>query len=223
MNHVETQEAMATIESILAALSFSVPGKVGPEGSDYRRQAGDILAYGEKMIIDGTLGRYMIGCFNLARHAGSSFYSLNRARLTVMELAPVHPAGVNLVALAVRNFLVQQSLIVAGVEFKSRDAVDKVLDILTVAFDGAEEFAADRLETFVYTSLIKLHANVVYDLTTRARLLPRIVHYEFGKSQPSLRLANLLYADAKRNDDIVSENRTPHPAFMPVNIKALSA
>ena len=73
-----------------------------------------------------------------------------------------------------------------------------------------------------YQALIALDAKVVADLTTRAAALPRLVTYSLRPQLTSHALANLLYGDAGRSDELRAENKVRHPAFMPPTGTALS-
>ena len=47
--------------------------------------------------------------------------------------------------------------------------------------------------------------------------------YTVGAVMPALTLANRIYADAGRADELVAENKIIHPAFCPREGRALSA
>ena len=53
--------------------------------------------------------------------------------------------------------------------------------------------------------------------------LPRMVSYTVGAVMPALTLANRIYADAGRADELAAENKIIHPAFCPREGRALSA
>jgi prophage DNA circulation protein len=52
--------------------------------------------------------------------------------------------------------------------------------------------------------------------------LPRIVNYQMPINYPALALANRIYADGSRSDELIAENETVHPAFMQRDVIALS-
>jgi prophage DNA circulation protein len=56
-----------------------------------------------------------------------------------------------------------------------------------------------------------------------ARPLPRLLPYQFARVMPTLVLAQRLYADASRADEIRAENHVVHPLFCPLTGFALSA
>lgn len=74
-----------------------------------------------------------------------------------------------------------------------------------------------------YASLKNLRAAVVLDLTTRGATLPQVITVSFGASLPALTVAQILYRDASRSDQITSEANPPHPAFCPVSMQVLAS
>ncbi|TMV39240.1 hypothetical protein FGG78_42700 [Thioclava sp. BHET1] len=61
------------------------------------------------------------------------------------------------------------------------------------------------------------------DLTERGAQLPSQRDFILPGAQPSLTLAYRIYEDATRSDDLIRRVDPIHPAFMPVQFKALSA
>jgi len=82
--------------------------------------------------------------------------------------------------------------------------------------------AADQGEDATYLALKSLRTAVVNDLTRRGASLARITTFTCPAPLPSLVLANRLYQDAGRDNELVVQANCPHPAFMPVRFKALS-
>jgi prophage DNA circulation protein len=71
--------------------------------------------------------------------------------------------------------------------------------------------------------VLKLHAAITMHLTETARPLPRMIAFQFNMTMPSVVLAQRLYADASRADELRAENKIVHPAFCPRQGLALSA
>jgi prophage DNA circulation protein len=59
-------------------------------------------------------------------------------------------------------------------------------------------------------------------LSSVSRQLPRVVQFEFNDFFPSLALANRIYQDASRYEEIAAENETINPLFVQRLIKGLS-
>lgn len=74
-----------------------------------------------------------------------------------------------------------------------------------------------------YLALRTLRAAVTQDLNTRGALLPAVVTITTPSSLPALALAQRLYRDAKRSDELVAEANPRHPAFMPTSFRGLTA
>ncbi len=116
------------------------------------------------------------------------------------------------------------SMAIAGSNYQpasSNDATaarNQVLDIL----DAQVDVAGDQFEDDVYSALKALRAQVVQDLNARGAQLPTLVTVSFGTELPSLVLAQRLYRDASRADELVTRANPIHPAFMPRQFEALN-
>jgi len=83
--------------------------------------------------------------------------------------------------------------------------------------------AGDAGDDDSYTALRQLRADVAQDLATRGAGLPEIVEVDSPAPGPSLVLAQRLYRDPARADQLVVFGNPPHPAFMPTRFKALAS
>ena len=86
-------------------------------------------------------------------------------------------------------------------------ARDDLLDVI----DTTLEDAPDDL----FTSLRMLRAAVVRDAAARDADLARVTAYTPRSTAPALVLAQRLYADAKREGELITRNRLRHPLFVP--------
>ncbi len=117
------------------------------------------------------------------------------------------------------------SMAVAGSRYApstSDDAAaarDQVLAIL----DAEVTTAGDQFEDSVFEALETLRSQVVQDLNARGAALPTLVTVHVPASIPSLVLAQRLYRDAGRADELVARARPVHPAFMPTTFQALNS
>ena len=66
----------------------------------------------------------------------------------------------------------------------------------------------------LYNSLSDLSAAIVADLGTRPGL-PSLVALTLTVDLPALVIAQRLYGDAARAEDIVARNQVAHPGFVP--------
>jgi hypothetical protein len=97
-----------------------------------------------------------------------------------------------------------------------RTSLAAVLDIEITA-------AGDAGEDATYSALKTLRSASVQDLTARGASLPSIVTVVLHVQLPSLAIAQLLYRDASRSDEIAAQAGAVHPAFCPVTFQALAS
>ena len=81
---------------------------------------------------------------------------------------------------------------------------------------------ADRMDAMTFRAIIELHAAVSFFLIETARPLPRMMTFRFNLPLPSLTIAQKLYYDASRADELRQENKIIHPAFCQLRGRALS-
>src|SRR5581483_7122054 len=82
--------------------------------------------------------------------------------------------------------------------------------------------AGDAGDDDSYAALRQLRADVAQDLASRGAGLPDIVEVDSPAPVPSLVLAQRLYRDPARADQLVEfAGDVPHPAFLPARFKAL--
>lgn len=97
------------------------------------------------------------------------------------------------------------------VDFASyQDAIaarDEILDVIDIELEDAPDELFDALRT--------LRASVVRDAAARDANLARVVAYTPRSTAPALVLAQRLYADATREDELITRNRVRHPLFVP--------
>jgi prophage DNA circulation protein len=103
-----------------------------------------------------------------------------------------------------------------------QDAVNLRM-LVTAAIDSEITGAGDAAEDDTYVALKALRAAVIADLTARGASLPSVVTRTFPLPLPALVLAQMLYQDASRSDQIAAETAAPHPAFCPATIQVLAS
>jgi prophage DNA circulation protein len=206
-----------TIKNLLATADPTIPA------FDLRLACGDILANAGDYIVEGTIGTSLGNCFNLARQAGATYQKMDNVRLAAQSETPQSVPAVIIAGTAIRFALIQQSYILAATTFVSADDATAMLVAVQQAFAPSEDFAANTHDTADYLALIALRAATTNDLATRARPLPRYVAYTLTQRMPALWIANRLYGDAERTEEIIAENKPVHPAFMPQSGRVLSA
>lgn len=100
----------------------------------------------------------------------------------------------------------------SGVSFTSFQealtARDEIVDTLD------EVMLADGVPDELYDALRGLRSAVVRDIAARGANLARLVSWTPAVTQPSLVLAQLLYADAAREPELLTRNAIRHPLFV---------
>lgn len=105
----------------------------------------------------------------------------------------------------------------------SADDAAGIRDLVTNLIDSEIEVAGNQGEDDTYGSLRSLRAAVVQDLNSRGAGLASIETFTMKTNLPALVIAQRLYRDAGRADELVAQANPIHPAFMPTTFKALSS
>jgi len=102
------------------------------------------------------------------------------------------------------------------------DAAARITDI-GAALYALMTAAADAGEDEAFAALRDCRGSVVKDLRTRGATLATLRTFNFALALPALTLAQSIYADANRADELVRQAGPAHPLFMPANFTALSS
>ncbi len=105
----------------------------------------------------------------------------------------------------------------------SADDANTVRDSVATLLDAEATTAGDQGEDDSYLALRALRAAVVQDLNSRGAMLPQVVSIRTASPLPALALAQRLYRDPTRADELVAEANAPHPAFLPTSFRGLTA
>jgi hypothetical protein len=222
MKKEERGEALAISKRIIAALiSFSI--EAGDDGANLRSAVGKYMANFYELINTNTVGAELYNCFELARVAGATLDSLDNVRVAMFLETPIYPLGFALVNASIMFSFVEQSQLISVMSFDSREQVDVLLDKMGAIIEQIKLNEADEFVASDYQNFVMLAALLIQHLSSTERQLPRVVRYQFPISFPSLTLAQRIYTDASRSDELVAENETVHPAFMQRDIIALSS
>lgn len=89
------------------------------------------------------------------------------------------------------------------------------------SLDGAMTITGDLALDDIYLSLLNWREQVIIFFTDKGSERGRLSAYALPSVLPSLNIANRLYQDAARSDELIMEIRPRHPAFMPPRFKAL--
>jgi prophage DNA circulation protein len=222
MKKWEIDEAAAIIVVAIDMLLATSNDQQGRAGSDLRRACGDMKANVKTYIAENEIAAKVANCFEQARLTGATVDDFNRIRIAVDDGAAISLIAVLLQQACICYSLQQMALVIEAMTFTSRDDVDAMRDLVNVAFNEAEEYAADGMALTVYRALITLHAALVFYLYQTARPLPRMLGFEFAAIRPTLVQSYRLYDTASRADELRAENKIIHPAFAPRSGRALA-
>lgn len=98
------------------------------------------------------------------------------------------------------------------VQWQSYDEATAARDELLEVMDGL--MLASGVDDTVYDTLRALRTVVVRDVAARGANLARLVQWTPAATQPMLAIAQRLYADAERSDELVARNGVRHPLFV---------
>lgn len=223
MTKTEAKAGAAMLRAVLAILLPMATDPASAAGAELRRLVGALSADAETKVAATDFGDDLLACFAAARAAGATFVAMSRVERFAATAEPTGNPAVAVLVASLRFSAIQRARILAATTFRSRTEVEECQAVVNGSFDAVAEYAADAGDQETYRALTALHAATTRDLQQRSRPLPRMVSYSLGASMPSLALANRLYGDADRADELQNENRVPHPLFMPREGRALSA
>ena len=125
-------------------------------------------------------------------------------------------------ALLRRGCAIAQAQLASQYQPISRDDAQAVLAVVLTSIDAEIAIAGDMGEDDTYNSLRTLRTAVVQDLNGRAASAAAVTTVSMAAPQPAPVLAQRLYRDATRMDELVQTVDPIHPAFMPLTFQALT-
>jgi prophage DNA circulation protein len=125
-------------------------------------------------------------------------------------------------ALLRRSALASLAVAASAYQPTSSDDAVSVRQALTSLIDGEILTAGDAGDDNSYTALRTLRQAVVSDLDTRGAQLAAMSTFSLAAPLPALVVANRIYRDASRSDELVTQANPIHPAFMPTVFTALT-
>jgi prophage DNA circulation protein len=147
---------------------------------------------------------------------------MDNVRIAMLKETPQYFIGAAMACAGVIFSLVEQTRMITAMTFVSRADVETILTKMSDIFDEAKLAMSNMITGTNYEYLVALSAALIQHLAATERMLPRLVSYQLAASLPALTVANLLYGDGARFDELIAENKTVHPAFMQRDLVALS-
>jgi prophage DNA circulation protein len=222
MDKLDAEEATGIVQRMMQNLMGTVPAR-GLVGSTARTAIGDVSANAYFWLRNDTLGPPINTAFLQARLAGATLQNIGVV-FRALEAEQPKTLGATLVTnVGIDLCLATASEIIADTVFVSRQDVELTKEAIQAPFQDAIEIAADDMDQATFQLLTSLYGAATNHLVSTARPLPRLIRYQFGRVMTTLTIAQWLYADASRADEIRNENKIVHPAFAPFSGVALSA
>jgi hypothetical protein len=218
----ETKEATPIVQRALLNLLSMTPTS-GTVGASMRSAVGSLYANAAQLIFTDQLGPPLSDCFEQARACNITQPQLDWVRQQTELESPVTVGATMIKESIMRLCLVTEGLVISSMTFVSRMDVEDLQNAVNEIFDDATETAADEMDQMTYRALIELQSGIIAFLVQTARPLPEMLNFAFATPMPTLVMANRLYYDASRADELRDENQVVHPLFMRPTGRALSA
>ncbi|MGU3528301.1 DNA circularization protein [Raoultella planticola] len=103
----------------------------------------------------------------------------------------------------------------------SRDEAERITRRVSDQMDAALLVAGDRADDDLYSELLRVRSSFLDTMDAISAGLSELMLFNSAQPLPALALANRLYQDAGRADELIQESNVPHPAFMPTTMKVL--
>ncbi|HGK7505385.1 TPA: hypothetical protein ACJ569_001271 [Kluyvera cryocrescens] len=103
----------------------------------------------------------------------------------------------------------------------SRDESEQLSQRVSQQLDEALLLVGDRADDELYNALLSIRTAFISTMMNRSSGLSDLMLVTMAQPIPALTLANRLYQDSSRADELIQESRVPHPAFMPLTMKVL--
>jgi hypothetical protein len=220
----QAEEAGAMLGNLLNYILMSLP-PVQTDARDLCRRLCTTLRDNASAAIRGnTLGTQLQAIYNAADAAGASYGGIEAARQYLMSQVASTSAFTQIVfRSALVMTLAEESMIISRFPFATQAEVQNMIYHVRDMFDAAKALGIDEVDIVLYQTLNALGGAVMNHLATTELKLPRFMAYQTGMPMPSLYLAQRIYADPSRSDELEAENGVIHPAFMPRTLRVLSA
>jgi len=225
--YTQAEDAAKVLGNLMNYIIKSVPAPSATDDAtnELRRLASTMRDYAEQIVrsTDYGLGTQLQAVYDAADNAGASFMGIDAARLYLMSQV----ASKSWLTQAIyRNALVMtlglQAKIISRMTFSTQNETQTMLTYMRDAFEAAKALGIDEVDVLVYQTLNAMGGSLMNHLGNTELQLPRYVGYQMQAVMPTLYLAQRIYGDASRAEEIAAENGVIHPAFCPVNLRVLS-
>ncbi len=103
----------------------------------------------------------------------------------------------------------------------SRNEAEEITQRVATQLDAALLLAGDRADDDLYSALMAVRSAFLDTMSQISAGLSDLMQVNTVLPIPALVMANRLYQDALRANELIQEASVPHPAFMPTTMKVL--
>jgi hypothetical protein len=212
------------LRDYLNLLLASIPIDADKDAVDNARVLINTLRSNAEVAIRGiTLGSDLEDIHNAVYDADATYSGVEAARQFLMQQTGSNSLFTQMALGSMLTMcLALESSIIVTMKFTTRDEAQNMVLHVRDMFDAAKDLGIDEASISVYQTLNAMGGAVVNHLALAELQLPRVIEYQTQMPMPSLYLANRIYQDASRADEITEANGVIHPAFCPVNLRVLS-
>jgi len=223
--YTQAENAANMLTNLLNLILKSVPPQQTAAGDQLRRLVGTMRGNAEAVVRaqDSTLGTDLATIYLAADAAGATFIGMDAVRKFLMSQVASDSALTQAIyRSALVMTLAEQSKIISRTVFATQEEIQNMTIYMSNAFEAAAALGIDQIDVLVYQDLNAMGGALINHLGTTELQLPRYVSYRSGMPMPSLYLAQRIYQDPSRSEEIEAENDVINPAFCPVNLRILS-
>lgn len=222
------KEAIDEVKAILTNsvdifLGAPMVSREGLAGAEFRRLAGHAIDDAGALILGSGFAQALLDMFKAATKAEITVSWFDRVLVQLFAEDPSFDLAIRVSHACIVMVLAQEARILTDTEFKSRDDVDAVMIQLRSNFEQAKEIIADEMDSGAYYTVVDLQASITRHLVRTALPLPRIIEVQLAEPLPTLTIAQRIYADPTRAEEIAANNKVIHPAFALPDLTVLSA
>jgi hypothetical protein len=219
----QVESATDMLVGFLNLVLQSIPDNSAPNANTLLQLVGSLRANAAAAIGGNTLGTQLQQIMLAANIAGATYAGIEECRKYLMGFGDSDSYYTQIVMRACLTMTLSlESLLITNLTFTTQADAKAMINQVTKMFADAQALGLDTVDALIYENLIGISGALTNHLATTALQLPRFLTYRTGMSMPSLYLANRIYGDASRFEEIEQENGVVNPAFVQREIRVLS-
>jgi len=220
----QVEQATNILIGTLDHLQAAIPNVVNAQTNTARALIYNMRANADAELRGTTLGTDLQAVYDAADAAGASYTGLDATRAYLVAQAGGTPNAMTalVIGCALNMTLAAECNAIVRMTFTNRDDVAAMLAHVSDMFEQAKQVAALSDDPAIYESVIALGGATASYLARVQLQLPRFIAFDAKAAFPSLYLAQRIYADPTRWQEIEAENGVVNPAFCPAQLRVLS-